>query len=87
MPASRGFYPLSNGYGSTETSPPKNLSTSALDLMGPLEVREENRRQLVEHASEAGALRWGSGREAESSKERVAEMLQLVVSTREYQYA
>ena len=66
---------------------PEEFVDVCLDLMGPLEVREENRRQLVEHASEAGALRWGSGREAESSKERVAEMLQLVVSTREYQYA
>ena len=66
---------------------PEEFVDACLDLMGPLEVREENRQQLVEHASEAGPLRWGPGRDGEGPSERVAEMLQLIVSTREYQYA
>ena len=56
-----------------------------LDLMGPMEVTDDTRRELVEHASESGTLSWGANSD-EGSTERVGEMLQLIVSTREYQY-
>jgi hypothetical protein len=69
-----------------ELSPAEFVDT-CLDLMGPLEVRGENRQQLIDHARESGMLRWGTEREARASTERVVEMLQLVVSLREYQYA
>ncbi len=62
---------------------PDQLVDGCLDLLGPLTVQEENRRELVNHANEAGDLHW-THPEAE---ERVAEMLQLIVSLREYQYA
>ena len=62
---------------------PEQLVDGCLDLMGPLEAQEENRRELVNHAGERGTLRWS---EADAA-ERVGEMLQLVVSLREYQYA
>ena len=55
--------------------------------MGPLEVGEDARRELVSHAGEGGALRWGTAQESESSTQRVSEMLQLIASLREYQYA
>jgi hypothetical protein len=58
-----------------------------LDLMGPLQVTEETRAQLVDHAAEAGILVWGSDERDLASTQRVAEMLQLIVATREYQYA
>ena len=58
---------------------------ACLDLMGPMEVMEETRQELVEHASESGTLTWGAGA-GDGSAERVGEMLQLIVSTREYQY-
>jgi hypothetical protein len=54
--------------------------------MGPLEVNEETRRELVDHAS-AGGLQWGTDQEVKSSTERVSELLQLIVSLRDYQYA
>ena len=62
---------------------PAELVDNCLDLMGPLEVQAENRQELVNHASETGDLRWDD----ESATERVGEMLQLIVSLREYQYA
>ena len=63
---------------------PAELVDSCIDLLGPLEVQEENRQQLVNHAQESGPLTWTDAREA---GERIGEMLQLVVSLREYQYA
>ncbi len=62
---------------------PSRLVDGCLDLMGPLEVAADNRQQLVNHAQEAGDLSWDDG----NATDRVGEMLQLIVSLREYQYA
>ena len=62
---------------------PEQLVDGCLDLMGPLTVQAENRQEMINHASESGNLGWGDA----DAEERVAEMLQLVVSLREYQYA
>jgi hypothetical protein len=69
-----------------DLSPEKFIDT-CLDLMGPLEVDQETRQELVDHASTDGALRWGTEQDAAKSAERVSEMLQLIVSLRDYQYA
>ena len=63
---------------------PEEFVDACLDLMGPMIVDGDNRRQLVTHARETGTLTWMD--EAQASA-RVGEMLQLVVSLREYQYA
>ena len=60
---------------------------SCLDLIGPLQVEPEVRQNLVAHAREDGALRWGTEQEASTSSARVGEMLQLIASVREFQYA
>ncbi len=62
---------------------PEQLVDGCLDLMGPLVVEADNRRELINHVSEQGDLRWNQA----GAPERVAEMLQLIVSLREYQYA
>jgi Protein of unknown function (DUF1800) len=65
---------------------PEALVDSCLDLIGPLEVRPETRQQLVDHASEEGPLGWGTEPDADTSRTRVGEMLQLIASLREFQY-
>ena len=66
---------------------PEGLVDTCLDLMGPLEVNQETRQELVNHSAEGGGtLRWGSEQESTSSTHRVTEMLQLIVSLRDYQY-
>jgi uncharacterized protein (DUF1800 family) len=65
---------------------PETFVDACLDLMGPLEVNEETRHELVDHASAGGALKWGTDQDEESIH-RVSEMLQLIVSLRDYQYA
>ena len=64
---------------------PERLVDSSLELMGPLEVNEDTRAELVSHASEGGPLTWGSTEQAQSSTRRITEMLQLVVTVRDYQ--
>jgi hypothetical protein len=65
---------------------PEGFVDSCLDIIGPLELQPEVRQRLVEHASEGGALRWGTAQEASTSSARVGEMLQLIASVREFQY-
>ena len=63
---------------------PEALVDNCLDLMGPLEVNAETRQELVDHAATGGALTWDN---ASASADRVSELLQLIVSLRDYQYA
>ena len=58
-----------------------------LDLMGPLEVTSESRDELIGFVSEAGDFSWGTDSAVAESTRRVSELLQLIVSLREYQYA
>ena len=69
-----------------ELSPERFVDT-CLDLMGPLEIEDGARQELVDHTNPAGVLRWGTEQEANDSTQRTGEMLQLIVSLREYQYA
>ena len=66
---------------------PEGLVDASLDLMGAMEVDEETRSELVDHASAGGMLTWDTQPDIDSSNIRVAEMLRLVVSLRDYQYA
>ena len=66
---------------------PDEFVDACLDLMGPLEVDPRARDELVSHTSGEGALRWDSEDETSASTRRVGEMLQLVASLREYQFA
>ena len=63
---------------------PEKFVDACLDLLGPIQVQDDNRQQLVNHARETGTLTWTNDVQA---RDRVGEMLQLVVSLREYQYA
>ncbi len=58
-----------------------------LDLMGPLEVQPDSRVELIEFVEERGEFSWDTPQQIEDSKARISELLQLIVSLREYQYA
>ena len=66
---------------------PEQLVDGCLDLMGPLEIASESHQELVDYATEIGDTRWDSPETIKASSERVGELLQLIVSLREYQYA
>jgi hypothetical protein len=55
-----------------------------LDLAGPVRVRPATRQALIDHVTPGGELRFDDGT-ADAAGQRVSELLQLVVATREYQ--
>ena len=57
-----------------------------LDQMGPLEVSETTRKELVVQAESEGAITWDTEEEYSSFSRRVGEMLGLIAATREYQF-
>jgi hypothetical protein len=62
------------------------LVEGCLDLIGPLPVEEKTRTSLVGKAMSVGELRLETGQDREEFSRRVAEMLQLIVATREFQF-
>ena len=66
---------------------PEELVDGCLDLIGPLQVGEKTRNPLVAPASLGGEVRFGTPQEKEEMAQRVGEMLQLIVATREFQFA
>lgn len=65
---------------------PESVVRACLELLGEVEVKDETMSELVSHAEIEGDLAWDKSNEADSAR-RVSEMLQLIVATREYQFA
>jgi hypothetical protein len=66
---------------------PEELVDSCLDLLGPVEVGADTKRELVEQAKEWGQIRWDTAANAQAATEHTGKLLQLIVATREYQFA
>ncbi|MBM3223378.1 MAG: DUF1800 domain-containing protein [Candidatus Tectomicrobia bacterium] len=64
-----------------------NVVDSCLDLLGPLDVSSSTRDGLIGFSEEGGDFRWDTAEHIQTSTARVAELLQLIVATREYQFA
>ena len=64
---------------------PEDMVDRCLDLLGPVEVSEATRDELLAHAKTRGDVHFGSGPRDVESAGRVRELLQMIVSTREYQ--
>ena len=66
---------------------PEELVDHCLDQMGPLEVSEETRTELLEQVEAGGPASWATEQDYKASSRRVADVLALVAGTREYQFA
>ena len=66
---------------------PLEFSDICLDLLGPLEVTDATRRELISLAEQGGELRWDTEEACSTSARRVGDMLALIASSREYQFA
>ena len=64
-------------------STPGQLLDASLEHMGYLELGEETRQQLMDHAKGGGDLDWSN---QEAAGTRIGEMLALVGATTEYQF-
>ncbi len=72
----------SNGTATT----PDALVDRCLDLMGPVEVSEQTRQELISHADEEGPISWASNEEYADSSRHVGDMLALIAATTDYQF-
>ena len=66
---------------------PEGLVDTCLDLIGPIVVNEGTRQELLVQATAGGGVRFGAEDEDWLAAQRVVEILQLIVSSREYQFA
>ena len=66
---------------------PSEFVDRCLDLTGPLEASEETREALLRYAESGGDLDMTSAGDGESARARIVRMLQLIVASREYQFA
>jgi uncharacterized protein (DUF1800 family) len=62
---------------------PEQFVDRTLDLVGPLPVQPVTRTTLVNHVSKEGPLNFSN---ADAADQRVTELLQLIVATREFQF-
>jgi hypothetical protein len=62
---------------------PEQFVDRTLDLVGPLPVQPVTRTTLVNHVSKEGSLNFSN---ADAADQRVTELLQLIVATREFQF-
>ena len=68
-----------------ETLDAESLVDGCLDLMGPVQVEEQTRRELIDHVSKSEPAN-GNGGESRSLSDRVVGAMQIIASTREYQF-
>jgi hypothetical protein len=66
---------------------PEQLVDTCLDLLGPIQVATDTRKVLEEQAKQWGRLSFDTPAHREASEKRTSELLQLIVATREYQFA
>jgi uncharacterized protein (DUF1800 family) len=66
---------------------PESFVGQAVDLMGPVNVADITRQSLVDTAAEDGDLKFGTDGESKESERRIVRMLQLIVASREFQFA
>jgi len=66
---------------------PDDLVSRCLDLLGPVEINADTRKELTDQAKLWGKLSWDNDKDALIAAQRATEMMQLIVATREYQFA
>jgi uncharacterized protein (DUF1800 family) len=82
-----GVVDLTNRVLSAGNSPDA-LVDACLDVMGPLEIDSETRLELIEHAkSLEDSGQSNNGAQRETAVSNISEILQLIVSLREFQFA
>ena len=59
-----------------------SLVDESLNLLGPLEVSEITRTELINHVESLGSFDWSNN----SGLQRTIELFQLIVATKEYQF-
>ena len=69
------------------TLSPDALVDACLEMVGPLEVGDITRSELLDQAASEGDLRWDTEAEAAESEKRIGVMLALIAASRDFQFA
>ena len=69
-----------------ETVSADQLVDGCLDMVGPMTVAAETRKELVNHAAKSGELRHGTDSERTDFTRRAGEMFQMIATTSEFQF-
>jgi len=81
-----GVQAIINRLKAQNTKTPEQLVTNCLDLLGPVEVGAETKKELTDAAKQWGDIAWDNDASAQNAARRTGEMLQLIAATREYQF-
>jgi hypothetical protein len=84
-PSLPGVRAIINRLKAKGTLSPDQLVDGCLDLLGPMVIRDDTKQELAAQAKEWGQINWDSNPELADT--RTSQMLQLIVATREYQFA
>jgi uncharacterized protein (DUF1800 family) len=82
-----GIRKIINRLRAREELTPTELVDACLDLIGPLPVKPQTRSALIAFVERAGPLRFAATDPGPAADQRVVELLQLIVATREFQFA
>ena len=63
------------------------LVDATLDVLGPVQVDERTKEGLLKYAIAAGDLKFDTDEAKSNGALHIGRMLQLIVSTREFQFA
>ena len=81
-----GVQAIINRLKAQNTKTPEQLVDNCLDLLGPVEVGANTKKELTDQAKQWGEIRWESDADRRNAAQHAAEMLQLIAATREYQF-
>ncbi len=81
-----GVQAIINRLKAQGTKTPQQLVDNCLDLLGPVEVGPDTKKELTDQAKQWGEIRWENAADRQNAAQRAAEMLQLIAATREFQF-
>ena len=82
-----GIRAIVGGLRERNVTTPNEFVEACLELVGPIEVSEITRGELIDQAREGGDLLWDSEESAKESEQRVGVMLALIGASRDFQFA
>ena len=82
-----GVRTMVDGIRAMNPQTPAEVVQGCLDVVGPIEVSDLTRGELLAQAEESGELRWDTEENAKQSEQKVGLMLALIASSRDFQFA
>ena len=82
-----GVRTMVEGVKAINPQTPAEVVQGCLDVVGPIDVSDITRGELLAQAEDSGELRWDTEENARESEQKVGLMLALIASSRDFQFA